>query len=113
RGFMWLALSLAFTALVSLIITLQIDAQEKLPVLKVGSQIYSNVTITEVTATDIYFSFNRGIASAKLKNLEPAMQSHFHYDAAREEARAQEQKASAALYRPQDATAKNRRSTSL
>jgi len=104
---------LAFTALVSLIITLQIaGAQEKLPVLKVGSQIYSNVTITEVTATDIYFSFNRGIASAKLKNLEPAMQSHFHYDAAREEARAQEQKASAALHRPQGATATNRSSPS-
>jgi len=99
---------LAFPALVSLIITLQIHAQEKLPVLKVGSQIYTNVTITEVTATDIYFSFNRGMASAKLKNLEPAMQSHFHYDAARAEARAQEQKAAAAQYRPQGATATNR-----
>ncbi len=99
---------LAFPALVSLIITLQIHAQEKLPVLKVGSQIYTNVTVTEVTATDIYFSFNRGMASAKLKNLEPAMQSHFHYDAARAEARAQEQKAAAAQYRPQVATATNR-----
>ncbi len=103
----------AFTALVSLIITLQIaGAQEKLPVLKVGSQIYSNVTVTEVTATDIYFSFNRGMANAKLKNLEPAMQSHFHYDAARAEARAQEQKAAAAQYRPQGAITTNRSSPS-
>jgi hypothetical protein len=57
-------------------------ADEKLPVLKVGSETYSNVTITEVTATDIYFISNRGLANAKLKELDPTLQKHFHYDPA-------------------------------
>jgi len=57
-------------------------ADEKLPVLKVGSETYSNVTVTEVTATDIYFISNRGLANAKLKELDPALQKHFHYDPA-------------------------------
>ncbi len=57
-------------------------ADEKLPVLKVGSETYSNVTVTEVTATDIYFISDKGLANAKLKNLDPALQQHFHYDPA-------------------------------
>jgi len=55
---------------------------EKLPVLKVGTQVYSNVTITAVTATDIYFSYSKGVANAKLKNLDPALQKHFNFDPA-------------------------------
>ncbi len=57
-------------------------ADEKLPVLRVGSETYSNVTVTEVTATDIYFISNKGLANAKLKDLDPALQKHFHYDSA-------------------------------
>ncbi len=100
---------LAFAALVSLIVTLPMaGAQEKLPVLKVGSQIYSNVTVTKVTGTDIYFTFDRGMANAKLKNLESAMQSHFHYDAAKADATTQEQRAATAQYHLQAANATNR-----
>ena len=56
-------------------------ADEKLPVLQVGSKVYSNVTVTTVTATDIYFTFDKGVANAKLKNLDSALQKHFHFDA--------------------------------
>jgi len=68
-----------------------VRADEKLPMLKVGTDVYSNVTITVVTATDIQFSSDQGGGIIKLKNLDPAMQKHFSYDAAT--AKAAEQKA--------------------
>jgi cytochrome c biogenesis protein CcmG/thiol:disulfide interchange protein DsbE len=58
-------------------------ADEILPMLKVGSEVYSNVTVTSVSATDVYFSFAGGMGNAKLKNLEAALQKHFHFDAAK------------------------------
>ncbi|HUR45407.1 MAG TPA: hypothetical protein VMZ27_05950 [Candidatus Saccharimonadales bacterium] len=65
-------------------------AEEKLPTLRVGTVLYSNVTVMKVTATDVYFTFNSGMANAKLKNLDPVMQKHFNYDAAKVEALAAE-----------------------
>jgi hypothetical protein len=79
-------LSLVFTALMA-------RADEKLPVLKVGSDVYSNVTVTSVTARDIYFTHDQGLGNAKLKNLDPALQKHFKYDAAKADAAEQKQKA--------------------
>jgi hypothetical protein len=73
-------------------------AEEQLPVLKVGSEVYSNVTVTSVTATDIYFSHDKGMGNAKLKNLDPAMQQHFHYDAAKASAKEKEQRVASAQY---------------
>lgn len=58
-------------------------ADEKLPVLKVNGDVYSNVTVTAVTPTDIYFTSAGGMGNAKLKNLDPELQKHFHYDAAK------------------------------
>ena len=55
---------------------------EKLARLKVGSEIYTDVTVTSVTATDIYFSHRLGLGNAKLKNLDPELQKRFHYDPA-------------------------------
>ena len=55
-------------------------ADEKLPVLKAGSEVYSNVTVTTVTATDIYFTYAGGMGNAKLKQLSPALQKHFGYN---------------------------------
>jgi len=55
-------------------------ADEKLPMLKVGSNIYSNVTVTAVTATDIYFVYPGGMGNAKLKKLSPDLQKHFGYN---------------------------------
>jgi thioredoxin-related protein len=55
-------------------------ADEKLPVLKAGSEVYSNVTVTTVTATDIYFTYSGGMANVKLGKLDPALQKHFGYN---------------------------------
>ncbi|HWD90995.1 MAG TPA: TlpA disulfide reductase family protein [Verrucomicrobiae bacterium] len=59
------------------------NADEKLPVLKSGDNVYSNVTVTTVTATDIYFTYSGGLGNAKLKNLDPELQKHFHFDSAK------------------------------
>jgi hypothetical protein len=56
---------------------------EKLATLKVGSETFTDVTITSVTATDIYFSHSRGLGNAKIKSLDPELQSKFHFDPAK------------------------------
>jgi thiol-disulfide isomerase/thioredoxin len=70
-----------FTAL-GLLGAVSIWADEKLPVLKAGNDIYSNVTVFTITATDVYFTYNngKGMANAKLKSLNPELQKHFHYN---------------------------------
>ncbi len=55
-------------------------ANETFPVLKAGGVTYSNVTIFNVSATDIYFTSDHGLGNFKLKDLDPALQRHFHYD---------------------------------
>jgi hypothetical protein len=55
-------------------------ADESFPTLKAGGNTYSNVTVTTVTATDIYFKSDQGRTNAKLSALDPTMQKHFHYD---------------------------------
>jgi len=64
---------------------MSVRADEKLPVLQVGTDIYSNVTVLTVTATDVYFTYNngKGMANAKLKSLNPELQKHFHYNSAK------------------------------
>jgi thioredoxin-related protein len=59
-------------------------ADEKLPMLQAGTDVYSNVTVLSVSATDVYFTYNngKGMANAKLKNLAPDLQKHFHYNPA-------------------------------
>jgi thioredoxin-related protein len=63
---------------------LSVWADEQLPVLKVGTDVYSNVTVLSISATDVYFTFNhgKGMANAKLKNLSPDLQRRFHYQPA-------------------------------
>jgi len=70
-----LILALFLTAFASL-------ADELLPVLKYGGDTFTNVTITRVTPTDIYFISSSGMGNAKLVNLDPDMQQHFHFNAA-------------------------------
>lgn len=88
--------------LLGLVLLVSLDfsarADEKFATLKAGSTVYTHVTITEVTSTDVYFTSDQGMANAKLKNLEPEMQKHFHFDAAKANAAAQKQKEAAALY---------------
>lgn len=66
-----------------LIIAARVRADESFPTLKVKDQVYTNVTVTTVTATDVYFMHAQGLASAKLKDLDSDLQKHFHYDAAK------------------------------
>jgi thiol-disulfide isomerase/thioredoxin len=63
---------------------LSVWADEQLPALQVGTDVYSNVTVLSTSATDVYFTFNhgKGMANAKLKNLSPDLQKHFHYNPA-------------------------------
>ena len=56
------------------------SADEKFPILKAGDDVYTNVTITSVTVTDVYFTHAGGMGNAKLKNLDAAMQAHFHFN---------------------------------
>jgi cytochrome c biogenesis protein CcmG, thiol:disulfide interchange protein DsbE len=66
-----------------LIIASTVRADESFRLLKVKDAAYTNVTVTTVTATDIYFTHSQGISSAKLKDLDPELQKHFHFDAAK------------------------------
>ena len=61
-----------------------VQADEKLPALQAGSDVYSNVTVLTVSATDVYFTYNngKGMANAKLKSLSPDLQKHFNYNPA-------------------------------
>jgi thiol-disulfide isomerase/thioredoxin len=70
-------------ALGFLIIAQTVCADESLPLLKTGAEVYSNVTVLSATATDVYFTYNNGhgMANAKLKSLSPELQRHFHYNA--------------------------------
>ena len=76
-------------------------ADEKLPVLKAGSEVYSNVTVTTVTATDIYFTYAGGMANVKLNQLDPALQEHFHYNPVKAGEVAQKRAAANTQYRIQ------------
>ena len=78
-----------------------VRADEKLPVLKAGSEVYSNVTVTTVTATDIYFTYARGMANMKLSQLDPALQKHFGYNPKKAGEVEQKQAAANAQYRIQ------------
>jgi len=73
-------------------------AADVLPTLNANDQIYTNVTITRVTATDIYFTSDSGIGNAKLKELDRKLQKHFHYDATKARAAERLQTQDAALY---------------
>jgi thioredoxin-related protein len=73
-------------------------AGEKLPELNAGSEVYSNVTVTKVTATDIYFTYARGMANVKLSKLDPALQKHFGYNPAKASEVEQKQAAANAQY---------------
>jgi len=45
-------------------------AGEFLPSLKLGSEVHGNVTVTSITATDMYFRHAQAMGNAKLKHLE-------------------------------------------
>jgi hypothetical protein len=55
-------------------------AGEKIPVLKAGSETYSNVVVTRVSATDVCFLSSGGMGNVKIKDLSPEMQKHFNFN---------------------------------
>jgi len=73
-------------------------AGETVSVLMVGTNTYSHAAIFKVSATDIYFTSDQGLANVKLKDLDPAMQKHFNYNPTNAVAIEQKQKAANALY---------------
>jgi thiol-disulfide isomerase/thioredoxin len=68
-------------------------------VLVIGGDTDSNVLVTSVTATDLYFQHARGVGNAKLKNLTPDLQKHFHFNAVKAREVETNQWAATALYR--------------
>ena len=55
-------------------------ADEQLPLLQAGNDRYTNITVTSVSATDVYFTYAGGMANVKIKNLSPDLQKHFSFD---------------------------------
>lgn len=64
-------------------LSLTAQADEFFSSLNTREEVYTNVTVTTVTATDIYFTHAHGLASAKLKDLDPELQKHFHFNASK------------------------------
>lgn len=60
--------------------------------LHAGNTTYTNVTVTSVTAADIYFIHAGGMENVKIQELSPELQQHFHFNS--KQARAAEQKLS-------------------
>jgi cytochrome c biogenesis protein CcmG, thiol:disulfide interchange protein DsbE len=58
-------------------------ADEKIPLLKAGNESYTNVIVTRVTTTDIFFTHAGGMGNEKLKNLSPELRKHFQFDSTR------------------------------
>src|SRR5215471_13292961 len=54
----------------------------KLPRLKVGNEIYTNVTVVSINDTDLFFSYSQGVKNVKLRALEPEIQKLFDYNPA-------------------------------
>jgi thiol-disulfide isomerase/thioredoxin len=89
--------------------TLAVHADEYFPVLKAGSEVYTNVTVTSVTATDIYFSHARGLGNAKLKNLDSELRKHFKFDPAKALEKEKQEVAGNAHFRAELAARKTER----
>jgi len=55
-------------------------AADRFPLLHVGDDSYTNITVTSVTPTDLYFRHAGGMGNVKLQDLDPALQKHFKYN---------------------------------
>jgi cytochrome c biogenesis protein CcmG, thiol:disulfide interchange protein DsbE len=73
-------------------------ADDTLLLLQAGNEVYSNVTILSVSATDIYFTSSRGLANAKLKDLTPELQKRFNFNPTNAAAIEQKHKADNTAY---------------
>src|SRR4051812_37158317 len=64
---LWFALSLQAAAI-------------KLDTMQVGDRVYTNVTITSFSATDVYSSHSRGVANEKIRNIDPSVKKLLDYN---------------------------------
>ncbi len=98
-------------ALFFIALAVSVQADETFRTLKVKDEVYTNVVITSSSATDIYFSHSRGIASAKLKDLDPQLQKHFNYNAGKSAAVENAQRQATVNYAANLPKAKSQRRT--
>lgn len=64
-----------------LAVSLQAAQPIKFDSIKVGSQVFSNVTVVGMNATDVYFTHDKGMSNAKMKYLDPDVQKRLGFDA--------------------------------
>jgi len=71
-----------FAGFTALLLTIRVASalDETFASMRVGSQVYSNVTIITASPTHLTFMHYRGVTSVKLEDAEPAIQQHFHFD---------------------------------
>ena len=81
RQFVRTLLSAPSAAIVFFFAAFAARADEHFDTLKIHNEIYTNVNVTKVSATAIFFDHAHGMGNAKLKNLEPELQKHFAYNA--------------------------------
>jgi cytochrome c biogenesis protein CcmG/thiol:disulfide interchange protein DsbE len=58
-------------------------ADEKFPLLQAGREYYTNVSVTTVTRTDIYFTHSQGMGNAKVESLAADVQKRLGIDPAK------------------------------
>jgi len=92
----WLALLVVLTQFAS--------AEEKFPTLRAGREFYTNVSVTTVTPTDIYFTHSLGMGNAKIESLSPEVQKQLGIDPAKSREASKAQVAAKAKSRNSDAT---------
>lgn len=72
--------NLAIIALVGIAPGLAKGVDLKFDSIQVGSVTYSNVVITKINPSDIYFAHTGGMANIKMRQLDPRLQRKFNYD---------------------------------
>jgi protein disulfide-isomerase len=61
-------------------VVLSAGADETFPTLEANGKVFRNITVTMVTATDIYFTYDGGMGNVKIKDLSPELQGEFNYN---------------------------------
>jgi len=67
-------------ATIAILMAASAVAETRLPILHAGDESFTNVVVTTVTPTDLYFSHAGGMGNVKLKDLDADLQQRFHYN---------------------------------
>lgn len=67
-------------AVLTMITVATVVAADRFPLLQAGDETFTNVTVTSVTPTDLYFSHAGGMGNVKLRDLDAEVQKHFKYN---------------------------------